>query len=596
MARSPLTLAAAATAAVPGVEIVGTTALSAHGEGRNESAVITLTDGARAVVRLPRDEAVDVELASEALALRALTDGVRALLGFEAPRFLGVGPLDGRRVFVTSYLPGYQVDAEEIPPGRGVAASIGETLAAVHALPASFVRNAGLPHRTAEQVRQDARRVLDESSATGRVPVRLMVRWRDVLDDDTMWQFEPAVTLGGTAASAFVYEDRDGVPTVSGVIDWHALQVTDPAVDLQFLMYAPDAIDSVYQSYIAASHRAPDEMILARARLHSELDVARWLLHGRDIREANVVDDAATMLDTLAEDVRDDDLRPRTAKADIDDALAALRTVPQTTPHGVDTSMHTDTYDPTDLAFLGANATETAALSGGFFADDPNATQALDPSYYNDERRRVEAVEIDADPNATQALDPSYYDDERVRVNRVELGDEGNAERRASGQTGGENPSAADTASGSNHRDSHVDSDRTDPRHSDPAGAGPAGAGSTGAGYTGADSAGADPNDTQALDPSFFDEATRPLSSRASAQEAESAPASALAPVSEESATGTVALVSDDEVLTDAREANRLTDSGPLIFPPDAADRVSRDLEEAERAAQAAFRRWAQED
>ncbi|WP_433677039.1 phosphotransferase [Microbacterium gorillae] len=581
MARSPLTLAAAATAAVPGVEIVGTTALSAHGEGRNDSAVVTLTDGTRAVVRLPRDEAVDVELASEALALRALTDGVRALLDFEVPRFLGVGPLDGRRVFVTSFVPGYQVDADEIPPGRGVAASIGETLAAVHALPASFVRNAGLPHRTAEQVRQDARRVLDESSATGRVPVRLMVRWRDVLDDDTMWQFEPAVTLGGATASAFVYEDRDGVPTVSGVIDWHALQVTDPAVDLQFLMFAPDAIDSVYQSYIAASHRAPDEMILARARLHSELDVARWLLHGRDTREANVVDDAAAMLDTLAEDVRDDDLRPRTAKADIDDALAALRTVPQTTPPGVDTSMHTDTYDPADLAFLGSNVTETSALSGGFFADDPQATQALDPSYYDDDRRRVDAVEIDADPNATQALDPSYYDDARVRVDRVELGD-----------TAGD-PNATQALDPSYYDDARVRVDRVeldaDPgsdAHSD----------ATRPDSRDSDRQHADPNDTQALDPAFFDEVPGSASPRSSSGSDEVTAASALSPVPEAAVTGSVALVSDDEVLTDAREDNRLTDSGPLIFPPDAADRVSRDLEEAERAAQAAFRRWAQED
>ncbi len=591
MARSPLTLAAAATAAVPGVEIVGTTALSAHGEGRNDSAVVTLADGTRAVVRLPRDEAVDVELASEALALRALTDGVRALLGFEVPRFLGVGPLDGRRVFVTSFVPGYQVDADEIPPGRGVAASVGETLAAVHALPASFVRNAGLPHRSAEQVRQDARRVLDESSATGRVPVRLMVRWRDVLDDDTMWQFEPAVTLGGAAASAFVYEDRDGVPTVSGVVDWHALQVTDPAVDLQFLMFAPDAIDSVHQSYVAASHRAPDEMILARARLHSELDVARWLLHGRDTREANVVDDAAAMLDTLAEDVRDDDLRPRTAKADIDDALAALRTVPQPTSHGVDTSMHTDTYDPADLDFLGAKATETSALAGGFFADDPNATQALDPSYYDDGRRRVEAVEItdeDADPNATQALDPSYYDDGRRRVEAVEITDED------------ADPNATQALDPSYYDDERVRVDRVD-----------LGDGAEVAGEW-SDSASADvrdvtnpaaPNAAQVLPPSFSDPGGSSPSLRDSGPQptpstADDMPsASALAPVSDQSpVTGSVAMVSDDEVLTDAREENKLTDSGPLIFPADAADRVSRDLEEAERAAQAAFRRWAQED
>ncbi|WP_052460519.1 phosphotransferase [Microbacterium gorillae] len=406
MARSALTLAAAATAAVPGLEIVEASPLTTGTNGRNDAAMATLVDGRRVAVRIPLDESADADLAAEALALRALTDGVRSLVSFAIPEFLGAAPVPEGRVFVTTFIPGYQVPAASIPAGRGVAASLGAALAAIHALPESVVRGAGLPVRTASDVRDEVRRVLEESSATGRVPVRLMVRWRDVIDDDAVWQFEPAVSLGGASATSFVYDEVSAEPAVVGVIDWHGLQVADPALDLQFLTSAPEAVDTVHSAYAAASHRAPDESLRVRARLHAELEFARWLLHGRDQHREDVMDDAAALLDSLADGVRDNTLRPTAAGSDIDDAVAALGSVPEAARAAVDTSMQTDAYDPEKLGrFLDGDATQE--IAPGFFAgagaspdepaNDPNATQALDRGFYED------------DVNATQEIESGFF-------------------------------------------------------------------------------------------------------------------------------------------------------------------------------------------
>lgn len=420
MARSPLTLAAAATAAVPGVEIIEVTGLTTDEGGRNDSAMATLADGRRIVIRHPQDDVADAELAAEALALRALSDGVRALLSFQVPEFLGAAPLGGGRLFVTTFIPGYLVDAPHIPGGRGVATSLGASLAAVHALPTAVVRGAGLPSRTAAEVRADARRVMDESSATGRVPVRLMVRWREVLDDDAMWQFEPTVTLGGVSAAGFVYQDKSGEPAVNGIIDWHGLQVSDPAIDLQFLQSAPEASDTVYAAYTDATNRAADDLLPTRARLHSELEFAKWLLHGRDAHREDIMDDAARMLDELAEDVRHDDLHRRVGGRGVDDAIAALDVVPDTAGLvAVDTSMQTDTYDPDDLRFYAEDEARRIAASFDTAAVEGSPVIASDASTGPDTQRIDPLVLAETDPNATQPISPSVPAD-RPGVDRID--------------------------------------------------------------------------------------------------------------------------------------------------------------------------------
>ena len=349
MARSPLTLAASVTSALPRVGVVGVGALTEGATGRYDTAVADLDDGRRVVVRVPAAASAAEELAAEARALRALTPGVRGLLPFRAPELLGETGLGGSRVVVVDFLPGYRVDAVHLPPGRGAATSLGAALAALHALPHSVVKTEGLPARTPQQVRADAGRLIDRATATRRLPMSLAARWHRAVDSDGLWRFESAVVLGGAGAASFLFEDLDGVPTVTGLLEWHGLSIGDPATDLQWLASAPEAAEDVYASYVAASGRAPDSRARERARLYAELEFAKWLVHGHDEGREDIVADAVDLLESLAGGVSTDDIVPREGLG-VDDAIALLERMPEASAPTVDTSMHTDAYDPEELA------------------------------------------------------------------------------------------------------------------------------------------------------------------------------------------------------------------------------------------------------
>jgi macrolide phosphotransferase len=380
MARSPFTLAASVTSALPRVGVVGVGALTEGIAGRYDSAVAELDDGRRVVVRVPADAAVLPELAAQVRALRALTPGVRGLLPFRAPEVLGEAGLGDTRAVVVDFLPGYRVDPAHLPAGRGAATSVGTALAALHSLPLSIVRTEGLPVRTSQQVRTDASRLLDRATATRRVPVALADRWRRALEADELWRFESAVVLGGAGAASFLFEDVDGAPAVTGLLDWHGLSVGDPATDLQWLASAPAAADDVYAAYVAGSSRAPDGRARERARLYAELEFASWLVHGHETGRADVIDDAVGLLETLAAGVADEDLIAD-APLDVDDALALLDRMPEASAGAVDTAMQTDAYDPEELSqWMAADAaSQDDATPGDATRDDvAKDTAAID--------------------------------------------------------------------------------------------------------------------------------------------------------------------------------------------------------------------------
>jgi aminoglycoside phosphotransferase (APT) family kinase protein len=337
------------TSALPRVGVVGVGALTEGTTGRYDAAVAQLDDGRRVVIRVPADETAAPELAAEVRALRALTPGVRGLLPFRAPELLGESGVGDSRAAVVDFLPGYRVDPANLPPGRGAATSLGASLAALHALPLSIVRTEGLPVRTPQQVRTDVARLIDRAESTRRTPRGLITRWRRAVEADELWRFESAVVLGGAGAASFLFEDIDGIPQVTGLLEWHGLSVGDPATDLQWLASAPAAADDVYAAYVAASGRAPDARARERGRLYAELEFAKWLVHGHDTDRADVIEDAVSLLESLAAGVADDDLMTDAA-LDVDDAIALLDRMPDAAPAAVDTSMQTDAYDPEELS------------------------------------------------------------------------------------------------------------------------------------------------------------------------------------------------------------------------------------------------------
>ncbi|MFF0909999.1 aminoglycoside phosphotransferase [Microbacterium enclense] len=407
MARSPLTLAASVTAALPGIGVTAVGPLTENGPGRFDAASARLEDGRAIVVRMPVDDAAARDLATESRALHALTPGVRALLPFAAPEVLGETGSGTQRVLVVDHLVGYRIDPANLPKGPGYAPAIGAALAAVHALPVSVVRTDGLPVRSPEQVRDDVTRLLDRVDATDRVPDGLMLRWRRAVEVDELWRFESAVVLGGASSSSFLLVDDDeGIPHVTGLLEWAGLSVGDPAVDLRWLASAPTATDDVHDGYARGGERSPDPLLRERARLYAELEFARWLVHGWDAGESDVVDDAVALLTALADGVRGDHIVPD-SRADIDDAMALVERVPPTAAAPIDTSMQTDAYDPEALSlYLAAERDRLAAEDAA--PADPARENAFDLTGLREPEDPGATVPVDLDgwtPPRTGSLD-----------------------------------------------------------------------------------------------------------------------------------------------------------------------------------------------
>jgi hypothetical protein len=140
-------------------------------------------------------------------------------------------------------------------------------------------------------------------------------------------------------------------------------------MDLAWLSSAPNAADDVHAAYLSAADRGTDEALRVRARLHAELEFARWLLHGESLRREDIVDDASALLESLAEGVRQELSIPTGGSSDVESAMDALDRVPGTEAAPVDTGMQTDAYRPEEL-WSEEDATDDAPDAEKASADD----------------------------------------------------------------------------------------------------------------------------------------------------------------------------------------------------------------------------------
>ena len=164
MARSHLTLAALATSAVPGLDIVETASFGGAG-GDFDCALLTGRDGRHWLVRVPRNERAEAEQSADLVALRALSAGVRTRLHFSVSAFAGQTPINGTRAIVYEFVYGSKVPLGSLDVGQ--ASSIGRAIAAIHALPTSFIADSGLPVLSALECLRACVTVIDRAAATG---------------------------------------------------------------------------------------------------------------------------------------------------------------------------------------------------------------------------------------------------------------------------------------------------------------------------------------------------------------------------------------------------------------------------------------------
>ena len=328
MARSHLTLAALATAAVEGLDVVRTARFGGTGTGDFDSSLLTGRDGRHWVIRVPRGERAEAEQSAELVALRALTPGVRARLPFAVSTFAGQVPVDGTRAIVLEFVYGDKVAQRSLTPQLG--AAVGEAIAAIHSLPASFIGDAGLPSRSAVEQVSVIGQLVGRVAATDLVPGALLGRWMRASEDTALWQYAPTVVNGALGGESFLSAEG----RITGVLGWHALRVDDPAVDLQWVLGAPGegVADAAFEAYSVARPGA-DRRLRDRARLLSELELARWLLHGVQSRDQEVVDDAVGMMRTLVEELSSEHRQPITAPVPEPLGVDEVEELLERTPH-----------------------------------------------------------------------------------------------------------------------------------------------------------------------------------------------------------------------------------------------------------------------
>ena len=302
MAKSPLILAALAKDAVRHLDFVQVKSLNAGADGAFDTALLTATTGEHYVVRIANTQSAGTEQEVELQALRALgTDG-RSALPFKITSLIGETKDDkGARALIFDFVYGSPIDVGSVSGDSELARNIGLAIASIHKLPLSVVENAHLPEFQPEDILRARTAELDRFAATGKVPPVLLSRWEAVLEEPTIFRFQPTVVHGALNGDTVLEEDGR---TVAGVLAWSSLKISDPAEDLSWILGSENDpfADAVVAAY-SANRTAVDPSLRQRAVLYSEFERARWLMHGVNKGDQSIIDDAVEMLTTLAEDV-----------------------------------------------------------------------------------------------------------------------------------------------------------------------------------------------------------------------------------------------------------------------------------------------------
>lgn len=301
MAKSPLILAALAKAAVPHLNFHEVKSLSANSNGAFDTALLTATSGDHYVIRVANNQTAGAEQDTELRALKALGKTDRMRLPFKITNLVGeVKDEKGSRALVFEFVYGNPTDISSVPADSALSHSIAKAIAAIHNLDTAIIEDAHLPSFESAEIVRGRVAELDRFAATGKVPSILLSRWEQALEDVSLFRFKPTVIHGSLSGDTLLTLDND----VAGVLSWSSMRISDPAEDFAWILGAgihelSESIIDVYRQ----SHYNVDDALRLRATLYSEFEIARWLMHGIAKKDSEIIDDAVSMLDVLAEDV-----------------------------------------------------------------------------------------------------------------------------------------------------------------------------------------------------------------------------------------------------------------------------------------------------
>ena len=301
MTPTSLYLAALASAAVPGLDPVSVEPVAPQPGDVFDVAFVQDAEHRRWVVRVPRTPAASAQQEQVAPLLSLLAR--RAAFAVPVPKGFA-STKDGRRAAVHAYIPGSQLDLAKLPPGPGIAAELGRTIALLHNTERALFEEAGLPTYDADDYRERRLAALDRAAGTGRVPAPLLTRWERALEDVSMWRFVPTPVHGGLTGRqvlAHFTDDEVGTGTIKGFTGWEGAKVADPADDFADLVgRAPGpVVDTVLEAYAHTRVDRPDRNLVARARLVGELRLLARLVEAVSAKDAEAIRDGEAVLREL---------------------------------------------------------------------------------------------------------------------------------------------------------------------------------------------------------------------------------------------------------------------------------------------------------
>jgi aminoglycoside phosphotransferase (APT) family kinase protein len=235
------------------------------GEGYDSAAYEV---NAKWVFRFPKRDDVEQQLLVESRILPLLVSGTP----IPVPRFRFQGRPSAafpRRFAGYQKLPGtpaLQLEPDQVPLDR-VAPAIGRFLAWLHRFPSAEATRAGVPsvsiQATIEEVRADAVGSFESVASVARSTA--LDRWYSYLHSDAVTghpQAPPVLVHNDLAAEHVLFDPVS--QSVSGIIDWSDVAVSDPAADLAGIYHWGG--DGMMAAVLAAYDAPVAAGVLARAR------------------------------------------------------------------------------------------------------------------------------------------------------------------------------------------------------------------------------------------------------------------------------------------------------------------------------------------
>lgn len=321
--KTPLELAALATAAVPGLSVAGLREPQFADEVLSVTGIID-SAGNKWTVTCPHSSVGGLDLDAQSGVLTRLAKAKDAKkIPFDVPRIHGTTLTpEGDRVIVHQDLGGHPMSDDDFDNPNLLPASLGKALAALHNLPPVIYTGINLPAYSVSECRERHLAMLDEVASQVLIPANLWNRWEAALEDLSLWRF-PAAPIHGDIQGNSVIVDAGIVRAMTGFTSAH---VGDPAQDIAWVLAsASDAFLERFRAAYSQERTVADLQLFTRAQLLSELAIVRWLVHGLHAEDRSIISDARHMLSELSTDLGDAQIveRPHAHVAQTQDSQAS---------------------------------------------------------------------------------------------------------------------------------------------------------------------------------------------------------------------------------------------------------------------------------